>query len=229
LIPLLLIVAYVAQAAATAPSGELQAAATKRWTADIQALEARDRNETHPPESILFLGSSSIRLWKTIASDIAPYRPIQRGYGGARFSDLAVFAERLIAPHQFRALVLFVANDVTGGADDPTADQVAGWFGHIVDVARARQPDVPIFCLEITPTPSRWAAWPKIREVNLALARECDARTNVHFIPTAHAYLDADSQPEADLFVDDRLHLNDLGYRIWSAIITSHLAARLDP
>jgi lysophospholipase L1-like esterase len=96
-------------------------------------------------------------------------------------------------------------------------------------VARARQPDVPIFCLEITPTPSRWAAWPKIREVNRALARECAARPDVHFIPTAHAYLGADGQPQADLFVDDRLHLNDLGYRIWSAIITSHLDARLDP
>jgi hypothetical protein len=225
---LLLLASGFAPAAAAAPAPEIEAAAIQRWEKDIAALETQDRSESHPADGILFVGSSSIRLWKTIASDMAPYHPIERGYGGAKFSDLAVFAKRLIAPHRFRGLVLFAANDVTGGSDDATPEQVAGWFGLIVDVARDVQPDAQIFCLEITPTPSRWAAWPKIRQVNRALARECAARPNVHFIPTAHAYLAADGLPQADLFVDDRLHLNALGYRIWSAIIKSHLDAWME-
>ena len=223
---LLLSTSDFALAAAIAPAPEIEAAAIQRWEKDIAALEARDQIESHPADSILFVGSSSIRMWNTIGTDIAPYHPIPRGYGGARFSDLAVFARRLIAPHRFQALVLFVANDVTGASEDARPEQVAGWFGHIVDIAQEVQPGAEIFCLEITPTPSRWAAWPMIRQVNRALARECAARPNVHFIPTAHAYLDAAGQPHADLFLDDRLHLNALGYRIWSAIITSHLEAR---
>jgi lysophospholipase L1-like esterase len=74
---------------------------------------------------------------------------------------------------------------------------------------------------------SSLSAWPMIQAVNRALARECGVRTGVHFIPTARAFLGAGGQPQADLFVDDRLHLNELGYRIWSAIIKSHLDARL--
>jgi hypothetical protein len=158
-----------ALAAAVAPAPEIEAAAIQRWEKDIAALEARDRIESHPADSILFVGSSSIRMWNTIGTDIAPYHPIPRGYGGARFSDLAVFARRLIAPHRFQALVLFVANDVTGASEDARPEQVAGWFGHIVDIAQEVQPDAGIFCLEITPTPSRWAAWPMIRQVNRGL------------------------------------------------------------
>jgi hypothetical protein len=216
-------------AAAATLQPELQTAAEARWAKEIAALEARDQQETHPPDSILFVGSSSIRSWESIQTDIAPYHPIQRGYGGAHFSDLSLFAQRLIAPHAFQALVLFVANDVTGRPDDPTPEQVAGWFTHIIQVARETQPAAPIFCIEITPTQSRWHAWPQIRQVNRALARVCTAWPNVHFIPTAHAYLGPNGQPQADLFLDDRLHLNELGYRVWAAIIQSHLDAVLDP
>jgi lysophospholipase L1-like esterase len=213
--------------AATAPGPEISAAAVNQWEADIAALEARNQTESHPADSILFVGSSSFRLWETINTDMAPYHPIQRGFGGSRFSDLAVFARRLIAPHRFRALVLFAANDVTGKPDDPGPEQVAGWFGHVVETTRATHPDALIFCLAVTPTPARWDAWPRIREVNRALALECAAWTNVHFLPTAHAYLGANGQPMDDLFLEDRLHQSALGYRIWSAIIKSHLDAAL--
>jgi hypothetical protein len=202
---------------------DLSSVAEDRWANEIAALESRDQHESHSPDSILFLGSSSIRLWESIAADMAPYRPIQRGYGGARFSDLTVFAERLISPHQFRAMVLFVANDVSGGTDDVTPEQVAEWFMQIIEVTREAQPAAQIFCLEITPTPSRWRAWPRIREVNGVLARVSASLPNVHFIPTAHAYLGPEGEPHEDLFREDRLHLNNLGYRIWAAIIKSHL------
>ncbi len=224
---LLLSGALSARPASLAPEPERVAAAQQRWEGEIAALEARDRTEHHPPDSILLVGSSSIRLWDSLAADLAPYHPIPRGFGGSGFSDVAVFARRLIAPHRFRALVLFVANDVTGAPADATPEQVAGWFGYIVEVARAVQPQAVIFCLEITPTPARWAAWPKIREVNRALARECAARPGVWFIPTAHAYLTAEGRPAADLFREDGLHQNALGYRIWSAILKSHLDAHL--
>ncbi|MEQ8836457.1 MAG: hypothetical protein RID07_06595, partial [Lacipirellulaceae bacterium] len=67
--------------------------ALEKWSEAIAALEAKDKVEKHPDDAILFIGSSSIRLWKDIAADMSPYHPIQRGYGGARWTDVAVFAE----------------------------------------------------------------------------------------------------------------------------------------
>jgi hypothetical protein len=223
---LVLVVTFALRSTAATLEPPLQAAAALEWEQDITNLESLDRTESHPADSILFIGSSSFRLWDTIARDIAPYHPIRRAYGGAKFSDLAVFARRLIAPHRFRALVIFVANDVTGSANDASPEQVATWFSHIVEVTRTLRPAVPIFCLAITPTPARWEAWPQIHKVNNALAQACAAHHDVHFIPTARAYLDEHGQPHSDLFQEDRLHLNQLGYRLWSAIILSHLDAR---
>ncbi len=73
-------------------------AAVDRWEEEIEKLEQRDANEEDPADAILFIGSSSIRRWDEIAVDMAPYRTIRRGYGGSKYSDVAVFAERLHLP-----------------------------------------------------------------------------------------------------------------------------------
>jgi hypothetical protein len=83
-----------------------------RWEPDIAALEALDGREADPPDAILFVGSSSIRLWDSITADMAPWSVVRRGYGGARYRDLCHFAPRLVANHDPRAIVVFVGNDI---------------------------------------------------------------------------------------------------------------------
>lgn len=201
----------------------LYSSAIEHWTDDIVALEGRDQTETHGDDSILFIGSSSIRRWDDIAVDMAPYPVIQRGYGGARYSDLAIFASRLIHPHLYRALVVFVANDIDGKPNDPSVEQVAGWVRHIVDVSRQHQPDSPVLLIEVTPTRKRWEQWAEIRKVNAAI-REIALSTPMTFhIATAEHYLDPRGMPREDLFVDDGLHLNEAGYAIWSDLIRDRL------
>ncbi len=199
------------------------AAARERWSEDIAKLLAKDREETHPANAVLFLGSSSIRLWETIERDMAPYHPIQRGYGGARFSDLVVFADELAAAHRYRAVVIYVGNDVTGKEEDPEPAQVAEWFRQVAADARKHQPEAEVFCLAVTPTPKRHAAWAKIQEVNAALQQACEADPKLHFVATAGAYLDAGGEPHADYFKTDKLHQNEAGYHVWSGLIKAAL------
>lgn len=199
-------------------------AALKQWSKEMQRIEALDAQESDPADAVLFIGSSSIRLWDDIATDMRPWPVIQRGYGGAKFSDLAVFADQIIKPHKFRALAIFVANDITGGATDKTPTEVVRLFEHVVATARRHEPEAPIFLIEITPTPSRWAAWPKIKECNAALRQACEKGENLHFISTADQYLDADGQPMPELFKEDRLHQNRDGYQRWSRLIRAAFA-----
>ena len=86
----------------------------KAWENDIHKFEQLDKSEKYSEDAILFAGSSSIRLWTTLETDMAPYPVIQRGYGGAKLSDFAVYADRIFAPHPCRAIVIFIANDITG-------------------------------------------------------------------------------------------------------------------
>jgi hypothetical protein len=198
--------------------------AMKQWGQEIERMEALDAKETDPENAVLFIGSSSIRLWDDIAADMRPWPVIQRGYGGAKFSDLVVFAERIIQPHKFRALVIFVANDITGEPDDKTPAEVVRLFEHVVATARRHAPETPIFLIEITPTPRRWAVWPKIKECNAALRAACEAGQDLHFISTADEYLDPAGQPIPDLFREDRLHQNREGYARWSRLIRDAFA-----
>jgi hypothetical protein len=199
------------------------AAAIEQWSPAIAELEAKDQAETHPDNSILFVGSSSIRRWDDIATDMAPYHPIQRGYGGAKWTDVAIFAERLIAPHKFRAVVFFVGNDITGAAEDRTPEEVATLFAYVLARVREHDAMAPVFYVAVTPTESRWHAWPQIRAGNMAVRQLCERLKNTYFIGTESLYLDAKGYPRPELFVADKLHLSRSGYLHWSAAIKSHL------
>lgn len=196
-----------------------RASAIEKWAKDMQRIAELDAKETDPADAVLFIGSSSIRLWSDIAADMKPWPTIQRGYGGAKFSDLAVLADQIIKPHKFRALAIFVGNDVTGSADDKTPAEVVRLFQHVVATARRHAPEAPIFLIEITPTPKRWSAWGKIKETNAALKKACEDGENLHFISTASQYLNDRSEPVAELFKDDKLHQNRDGYVRWSRLI----------
>lgn len=198
-------------------------AAQKRWAAAIEELEQLDQSEQHPEDAILFIGSSSIRLWDSIESDMAPFHPIRRGYGGAKFSDLAVFADRLITPHAYAALVVFVANDVTGRSTDITVDEVERLARHVVRVSQQHRRSSPVLLVEITPTASRQVAWPPIRRVNDRLREIALATPNVYFVETADYYLDASGKPIDEYFKSDRLHQNRIGYSIWGSLIKRRL------
>lgn len=195
----------------------------RAWEPTIAAFEELDRNTTYPENAILFAGSSSIRLWASLAEDMAPYPVIQRGYGGARCCDFAVYADRILHPHRPRAIVLFIANDIAGRDGDKTPDEVLELFRYIVERIRITHPETPVFWIAITPTESRWQAWPKIRELNQKIHDHCAQHPHLHYIATEDQFLTDQGRPRADLFRDDRLHLNDAGYRVWTRIIRHEL------
>lgn len=194
------------------------------WETVMEEFEALDKQNNYPPESIFFTGSSSIRLWSSLAEDIAPYPVIERGFGGSRMPDLLHYADRYISDHSFRALVLFVANDITGNTEtDRTPEEVQNLFEQFIQKIRGYNSDAPIFIIEITPTNSRWNVWSKTERANNLIAQLCDTHKNVMFIPTRDLFLTQEGTPNDDLFISDRLHLNEKGYAVWSKRIRSYL------
>jgi lysophospholipase L1-like esterase len=154
---------------------------------------------------------------------MAPYPVIQRGYGGAKLSDLVIYAERIIYPHQFGAIVIFIANDIAGKEEDKDPREVARLFRHVLQIIRAKYADSPVFWIAITPTPQRWQVWPLIAEANKRIEEICSKHDNTYFIRTDSAFLNESSQPREELFMPDRLHLNSQGYAVWTAIIKEAL------
>jgi hypothetical protein len=195
----------------------------KSWEKEIEKFEKLDQTERYPDDAVIFAGSSSIRLWSTLAKDMAPYKVIQRGYGGAKLSDYAVYADRIFSPHKCSAMVLFIANDITGGTNDKSPAEVRKLFSLIHKTFRQDHPGVPVFYIEVTPTRSRWKAWPQIRQGNELVKEWCENHRNTYFIGTDTAFLNSSGEPKEELFISDKLHLNADGYRVWTNIIKGEL------
>ena len=196
----------------------------RKWAyPEIQAFERLDKTQTYAEDAILFIGSSSIRLWKTLEEDMKPYPVIQRGYGGAHFRDMVFFTDRILANHPLSMVVCFVANDISGSSNDGTPKEVLKLFKYFEHQVRAKHPKIPIMQIAITPTKSRWKVWPKIKEVNRLIKAYCEKTENLYFIDTVPEFLDENGQPKPQWFVEDQLHLNAKGYEVWNRIIKGEI------
>ena len=196
---------------------------------EVSLLESLDFEQKAGEEDLLFIGSSSIRLWDNIQVDMYPYSSVKRGYGGAHFYDLVHFSERLVKNHSPKAILIFVANDITGSNDftnlvgDLSPHEVKRLFRYNYKLIRCIHKQTPIFLIETTPTPKRWKVWKKILQANKKLERFCKQEPNLYFISTRDKFIGADGLPIKSLFLNDELHLNFDGYKLWSSLIKSKL------
>jgi len=194
-----------------------------KFEKEIVTLEQLDKTEKYADNSILFVGSSSIRVWSTLKEDIAPYPFIQRGFGGSRTPDVVFYLKRLTYPHNFSAVVFFVGNDQTGAPNDLKPEETLHNFREMVKIIRAKYKKQPVFIIEITPSSSRWKSWSQIQQTNALLKNYCNKGKNLYFIETAQNYLNEKGEPRDELFREDHLHQNREGYRIWGRLIKSKL------
>lgn len=201
----------------------------RQFEEEVSFLESLDFEEKAGEKDVLFIGSSSIRLWDNIQVDMYPYSSIKRGYGGAHFYDLIHFSERLVKNHSPKAILIFVANDITGSNDltnivgDLSPNEVKKLFRYNYKLIRSIHKHIPIFLIETTPTPKRWKVWNKILQANKKLERFCKQVPNLYFISTRDKFIGADGLPIQSLFLNDELHLNSDGYKLWSSVIKSKL------
>jgi len=171
---------------------------------------------------VLCVGSSSFRLWDSIDTDMSPYPVVRRAYGGAKFCDLAIHIPELVQGLRFRSAMVFVANDITGSKTDKTPQEIQRLAELVIHKIREENPSAPIYLVAITPTPSRFDHWPKIQAANLALQEIATRMQNVYFVPTQEQYL-SNGEPRSELFTSDRLHQNEVGYKLWASILKKSL------
>ncbi len=192
-----------------------------RFEQQIAAFEAWDRKNAWPEKPILFVGSSSIRMWNTHES--FPDRPvINRGFGGAHISDVLHFADRVVAPYPAPIIVFYCGDNDIASAKSP--ERVLADFKTFVAYVHQRRPDTRIVYLPIKPSGSRWQYWPQMKAANDLIAQICADNGKLRYVDTATPLLGSDGKPQDNLFLADRLHLNEEGYKVWTGILEPVLA-----
>ena len=196
--------------AASSPAGRQDPFA--RWEKEISAYETQDRANPPKKGGVLFIGSSTVRLWKTLEKDFAGHLVLNRGFGGSQIEDSTHFAERIIFPYEPRLVVLRAGgNDIHAGK---TPERVFADFQAFVARVHARLPRSPIVYVSICPVPSRWPERDACRKLNELVAGYVKERPYLRYVETYDMVLDADGQARAELFAADRLHFSPAGYRL---------------
>jgi lysophospholipase L1-like esterase len=204
-----------AQATATPTAAPLDLA---QWEADIRAFEDADRQTPPPREGVLLVGSSSIRLWKSAAEDFPGMPVINRGFGGSQVREVTAFADRIVLPYRPRVIVFYCGtNDVFDGGR-PVSAVVTDTEGFIRKVHTAL-PATRVVYISIAPNPARWRLKDAWLELNARMKAFAATDPRVAFVDVWSAMLDAAGQPRPELFVEDRLHMNERGYAIWARIL----------
>lgn len=192
------------------------------WEQDMQRFAAEDAIAPPPKHAVLFIGSSSIRFWDTLATDFPGVPVINRGFGGSQIRDSTWYADRVVVPYAPRMIVFYAGeNDLESGR---SPQQARDDFQAFVARVRRDLPGVRIAYISSKPSPLRVRLLEAERQANALI--EGDARRlKVQFIDVFTPMLDAQGQPRGELFREDRLHMNRAGYELWARVVAPYLSA----
>jgi len=183
-----------------------------KWEKEIAAYEQKDRTNPPPKGADLFIGSSTIRLWTTLAEDFPRNHVINRGFGGSEILDSTHFAERIIFPYEPRTIFLRAGgNDLWAGK---TPEEVFGDFKGFVEKIRGKLPDTEIVFISLSPSIARWKQADKEKALNKMAEEYIRQEPRLKYIESYSLPLGPDGQPRPELFVADKLHFSGEGYKL---------------
>nr|WP_226986173.1 SGNH/GDSL hydrolase family protein [Ramlibacter tataouinensis] len=198
------------------------AAARARWQSSLAAFEAADKLARPSDGGVLFVGSSTIRLWDRLSQDFSQLPVvINRGFGGSTMDDCGHFARQLVVAYRPRHVLVYAGDNDLAEGRSPA--QVLESFQAFVRTVRAELPDTRIDYISIKPSPLRAALLPRAREANALLAGYVATLPNAGYIDVFTPMLDGAGAPRADLYGPDRLHMNAAGYALWRSVIAARV------
>jgi lysophospholipase L1-like esterase len=193
-----------------------------RWEKEIAAMEAADAQAPPAKGGVLFIGSSTIRLWKTLAEDFPDHKVVNRGFGGSEITDSTHFADRLIFPFEPKQIFLRAGgNDIHNGR---LPREVAADFAEFVRLVHERLPQAEILYIGLSPAPARWGEVDKGRELNRLIREQALEMPRVGFVDADEFTVDEEGRARTELFVEDRLHFSAEGYKLLAEHVRPFLA-----
>lgn len=199
-----------------------------QYEREIELFEEIEAESASAKGGIVFTGSSSIRMWKTLEEDMAPMPAINRGFGGSTIRQVNAYAERIIFPLEPSLIVLYCGeNDIAmAGQDASTTYQD---FLDLVELLRYRLPETPILFVSMKPSIARWKYWDQFEEGNHLIQAACEREDYLTYIDVGPIMIGENGEPRPEIFIKDKLHMNQLGYQDWTQLIRKEVEAKFVP
>jgi lysophospholipase L1-like esterase len=191
---------------------------------DVKNLEHIKESISYQPE-LVFYGSSSIRLWRSLNTDFENCHPINLGFGGSTLAACVWYFDRIMAGLQPKGMVLYAGDNDLGDGRHP--EEVFVFFKQLMAFIRQKYGNIPVAYISIKPSIRRFNIIDQIRFTNKIISEEIERMNDAtYFVNIYDRMLDANKYPRRDLFEPEGLHINDKGYALWKSVIDETLAAK---
>jgi len=199
------------------------AAPAQPFANEIAAFKKQDSVSFPAAKAILFVGSSSFRMWTDVPGYFPGYTIINRGFGGAAFPDIIRYADDIILSYRPKQIVIYCGENDFAGNDTLSPVQVTQRFIELFTMIRSRCKKVPIAYVSMKPSPSKTKLLVKFEAANAMIKEFLEKKKRTAYINVYHAMMNEDGKPMPDIFLQDKLHMNAKGYSIWQKIIQPYL------
>jgi len=191
--------------------------AENQWESAIREFEEWDSKNSFPENAVLFLGSSSIRWWKT--SDLFPEFPlINRGFGGASIPDITYFVPRIAIPYKPKVIVFYAGyNDLYSMGKTP--EQVFSSFQRFFMIVKGNLPKTRIIFMSIKPGPAAWGTRQLAEKLNQMVKDLSQKSDRLFYADVAAGMLGKDGKPDLDDYQNDGIHTTYKADAKWAKLL----------
>ena len=190
---------------------------------DIQAFKKSDSVSFPPKNAILFIGSSSFTMWNDVQEYFPGYKIINRAFGGSTLPDQIRFVKEVVFPYNPKQIIIYCGENDLAASDTVNGTDVANRFYRLFILIRNKFPKTQITYISMKPSPSRQLLLKKMRTGNELIKKYLSSKKRTAFIDVYKDMIDDEGKPRTDLFLDDNLHMNKMGYAIWKKAIEPYL------
>jgi len=188
-----------------------------RFEESIEAFEKQDMVSRYPSDMAVFVGSSSIRFWETLANDMAPHPVLNRGFGGSTLHEVNHYFDRIVSGYSPKQIFLYCGeNDI---AMTYTVQETFDQFVKFIGKCKTQLPDTDIVFISMKPSPSRWNIWNDYVEANTLIKNLCVLSKRLHYVDISEVMMNENGYPDESIFIEDKLHMNASGYDKWASVI----------
>ncbi|MEP2238558.1 MAG: SGNH/GDSL hydrolase family protein [Maribacter sp.] len=163
-------------------------------------------------ETIVFTGSSSVRLWRKLEEEFPNHQIVNSGFGGSQASDLLLFTDELILSYNPKKVFIYEGDNDLWSNKRPK--NVLDTTTEIIRRIKEKNPLTQVILISAKPSISRWKIRNKYKRLNKKMDRFAKNDPNLFYVDVWKPMLNK-RKLKTDIFIEDGLHMNQKGYDIW--------------
>ncbi|MCK0136075.1 GDSL-type esterase/lipase family protein [Arenibacter sp. S6351L] len=198
-----------------------QTAQNNRFRDEVAiTVRANDSIWDKSKETIVFVGSSSIKMWEELQDMFPGHQVLNSGFGGSQASDLLIFLDSIVLRYNPKKVFIYEGdNDVAAGKG---TDEIIGNMKEIIKKVKRHNVATEIVLISTKPSIARWDLKGEYKRLNRHL-RRLGKRADSVFYADVWKPMISKGKLKKSIFLKDGLHMNATGYRLWYDVLKDYI------